>query len=144
MPYSGDPSSSFYDAVRFLLGDTDPTNELIKDAEIAFLQTLYGASATATRIAAYAARMLGHKYAHCATQSIGRVSVSWGELANQMMALALDLETRCGLDAMPYAGGISQEDVQSELDDTDRPAYVFNIGMHDQDAEADEEDIVGP
>jgi hypothetical protein len=142
VPYSGNPNNNFEDAVRYLLGDTDPSNELITDSEIAYLVTSFGSSAV--RVAAQAARMLGHRYAHRASQSIGRVSVQWGEVAAQMAALAADLETRIGLDAVPFAGGISIDQVAEELDDDDRPASMFDLGMHDVDAIDEEEDLVAP
>ena len=34
--YSGDPSLSSRDAVRFLIGDTDPNDPLVTDEEIAY------------------------------------------------------------------------------------------------------------
>ena len=40
--YSGDPASTPRDKVRFLVGDTDTDNQLINDAEIAFLIAEWG------------------------------------------------------------------------------------------------------
>ena len=39
--YTGDPSSSERDAVRFLVADTDSTDPLISDEEITYLLSLY-------------------------------------------------------------------------------------------------------
>lgn len=130
MPYGGNPSASFSDAVRFLLGDTDPAVELIRDSEIDYLSTRYG-STVPERIAALAARTLGHRYAHRATQSIGRVSVQWGDLSAKMLALAEDLENRMGLDATPFVAGVRQSQIDAEVADTDRPQPCFAVGMHD-------------
>lgn len=55
--YSGDPSTSDRDAVRFLVADTDSTDPLINDEEIAYLLAVYtepphAATAAARAIAA--------------------------------------------------------------------------------------------
>jgi len=40
--YSGNPANSSSDAVRFLIGDTDTTDQLISNEEIAYLVTVHG------------------------------------------------------------------------------------------------------
>ena len=39
--YGGDPSASAKDAVRFLVGDTDSTDQLLQDGEITYLLSQY-------------------------------------------------------------------------------------------------------
>ena len=40
--YSGDPSDSALDEIRFLIGDTDTNDQLLSNEEITYLYTAYG------------------------------------------------------------------------------------------------------
>lgn len=40
--YSGDPSSSYLDAARFLIGDTDNSSPIMQDEEIQYIINTYG------------------------------------------------------------------------------------------------------
>ena len=46
--YSGDPSSSARDAIRFLVGDTDTNDQLVTNEEIAWVNNQVSGSDTAT------------------------------------------------------------------------------------------------
>lgn len=73
--YSGNPTSSDRDAVRFLVADTDSTDPLITDEEIAYLLTLY---TEAPHAAVGAARAIAAKFSREADQArgIGDLSLS--------------------------------------------------------------------
>ena len=73
--YSGNPSSTDRDAVRFLVADTDSTDPLITDEEIAYLLDLYTEPPHA---AVGAARAIAAKFSRDADQarSIGDLSLN--------------------------------------------------------------------
>lgn len=128
--YSGDPSTSDKDAVRFLIGDTDITDQQMQDEEITFLLTLYGGNIYTAAIVA--ARSLASKYARFPDVRIGDYSTSNSQRFNAYLALAKQLEQTqtAGLihKVKPYAGGISIADKQQDEQNTDRvrPAFTRN------------------
>lgn len=73
--YSGNPASSDRDAVRFLVGDTDTTDQLITDEEIAYLLSVYSEAPNA---AVGAARSIAAKFARFSDQArtVGNLSLS--------------------------------------------------------------------
>lgn len=101
--YSGDPSSSVRDAVRFTVGDTDETEELVSDEEIDYLLTIHNGVGMA---AVGAARAIAAKYSRKSDQSraVGDLSLSqqysqqslnYHHLADHLLAIA------SGIDAPP-------------------------------------------
>lgn len=125
--YSGDPSTSSKDAVRFLIGDTDTTDQQMQDEEINYLLTLYGGDVYTAAIVA--ARSLASKYARFPDVRIGDYSTSNSQRFNAYLALAKQLEQtqNVGLihKAKPYAGGISIADKQQDEQNTDRVKPAF-------------------
>ncbi len=49
--YSGDPSSSTLDEIRFLIQDTDTTDQLLSNEEITYLSTAYAGDAYSAAVA---------------------------------------------------------------------------------------------
>jgi len=74
--YSGDPAASARDKVRFLCGDVDTNNQLINDAEIAFLLTEWNNDAYIS--AAFACEAIAGKYQAKSdySRSVGDLSIS--------------------------------------------------------------------
>lgn len=124
--YSGDPSSSNQDAVRFAIGDTDSADQLITDEEIAYLLT--DSTVTAASIAACEA--LAAKFARQVDRSVGNLSLSSSQRAAQFRELAATLRKRTGYLARPYAGGISVADKEARDADTDRVKPIFTRAQH--------------
>jgi hypothetical protein len=128
--YSGDPSHSELDAVRFLLGDTNFSAQQLSDEEVLYLianrDDLYLAGADA-------AASLATRYLRLVDKSVGDLSISY----SQQQTSYLDLEKRLrglslmGGDFQPYAGGISRSDKAGVSRNTDRNATGFKLGMHD-------------
>jgi hypothetical protein len=132
MSYTGNPSSSNIDKVRFLLGDTDESAEQLTDTEIEFLLT---EQTNAYDAAALGASTLAAKYAKLADRSVGDLSISYSQLSKNFNALAKTLTSQGATSVSgfrPYAGGISIADKDSQNADTDRTPPNFRIGMHDQ------------
>lgn len=128
--YSGDPSSSTLDQVRFLVGDTDGQDQLLSDEEILWTigeqGSIYSAAALCCRAIIGSGRLVDKK--------VGDLEISASQRATQYENLALALERRTSYVAMPYAGGISISDKQSVEDGTDRMRPAFTIGLHDHPA----------
>lgn len=127
--YSGNPSSTNRDAVRFLVGDTDNTDQLVTDEEIAYMLAEEGSASMA---AARVCRSLASKFARYMDQSVGDLNVSYSQRYRQYTELANRLESdgssRVGV---PYAGGISQANKDAITSDTDRVQPAIKIGVHD-------------
>ena len=78
--YSGNPAANERDAVRFLVADTDSTDPLITDEEIAYLLTLY---TEAPHAAVGAARAIAAKFSRQADQARGVGDLSLSESLSQ-------------------------------------------------------------
>ncbi len=127
--YSGDPSSGDFNTVRFLVGDTDPDDFLLGNAEYTWLLTangnnvyLAGADA-AVRIVPILARDAGTRFK----------DIQFGDRTPEHFAqLATDLRGRAAVaGAIPYAGGISISDKRSRELDSDRvpPTFTRRTGL---------------
>lgn len=97
--YSGDPSTSTRNAVRFLINDTDSTDPLFTDEELAYLITEWGSNtyeicraACETLVARF------NRLADSTSKSVGDISVSqsytakakeYQDLANSFLARRL-------------------------------------------------------
>ena len=128
MSYSGNPSASDLDYVRFLIGDTDTTSEQLSDDEINALVTMYGSAINA---ASYAADSLYAKYARKVNKKIGDLSIDYSDLAKHYKDLATTLRRQASIRlAAPYAGGISKTTKEANEVDTDLVKPSFTKDMH--------------
>ena len=129
--YSGDPSSSNRDLVRFLIHDTDTTAQLLTDEEIAGLLTIEGSARGA---AILAAGSLSARFGRKASMSVGDLSINYGSISSFYASLVASLrrELVCS-SARPYAGGQSIADKDAKEDDDDRVRPSFRRDMHDRD-----------
>lgn len=90
--YSGDPSTSDKDTVRFYLQDIDPTLQLMQDEEILFLLSQWDSvMGSPLFTAAVAAEVLAGRFAREINVSADGVSVSTGELQERFNNLAASL-----------------------------------------------------
>ncbi|MGE3510710.1 MAG: hypothetical protein AB7N65_17695 [Vicinamibacterales bacterium] len=119
--YSGDPSASDLDAVRFAIGDTVSADPLLTDEEIEFL--LAATSATVASASVAAARNLAARFARDVDRQVGNLRISASQRAASFRALAVQLEAdrvaALGT-GVPYAGGISAADKDTRYDNDDR------------------------
>lgn len=126
--YSGDPTDSSKDAVRFLIGDTSATFE-ITDEEIAYILTLYP---TPLGAAAACCRALASRFAKMVDKEVGDLKIKYSQRQKAFLDLAGQLEQQSGLTGlMPYAGGISVADKETVEADSDRPKPSFRSGQFD-------------
>lgn len=127
--YSGNPASSALDQVRFLVGDTDTTDQLLLDAEITSLITEYPNPYLA---GAACCEQLAAKFSREVNKSIGHLSVSAGERAKAYLVLAKTLRKRSRAKGLvPYIGGRSQSDKIADAQDADAVQPNFRIGQDD-------------
>jgi hypothetical protein len=136
MPYSGNPSDSELDAVRFWAQDTGQT-PFLSDAEINYVISFYEDDATGATtvspvlIAAACCDLIASKYVGWVNINADGVSYSGDQLQQRYNALAAELrktEKRLTVSgAFPYVGGI--------LTNESPPPGVappnFGIGMDD-------------
>jgi hypothetical protein len=127
--YSGDPTSSSVDAVRFLIGDTDFDDQQLSDEEIQFL--LSQANGSAYLAAASAAEAIAAKYARLCSKSVGDLSYNYAQRQQHYERLARRLYIKAAEVAMPVAGGISQSDKRIVEQDADRVQPSFTVSLHD-------------
>jgi hypothetical protein len=130
--YSGDPTASVRDRVRFLIGDTDSSAPEMTDAEIDAMIEAAGNEPYAAAVScAYA---LAAKYARKVDKSIGDLSISWGKVAQGYRELVQQLRVQAAGAAgvlAPYAGGLSKSDKEGDQEDSDMVQPNFRIDLHD-------------
>lgn len=130
--YSGNPAASTLDKVRFLIGDTDSTDQQLSNEEIN--AALVDAGDDPYVAAIICVEALIAKFSRYVTKSVGDLSVSYGDRVKQFQSLLMSLRRRSTLQlCTPYAGGISVSDKQIDEADSDRVAPSFYMGMHDTD-----------
>lgn len=117
MPYGGDPSASTLDAVRFMVGDTDTSEELLSDGEINYLIAQWGTNVTV--VAAHAALALSLKFAREADKSVDRASESASQRSAAYKALYSTLLNAASANVLPSIGGRSKSEKQSLEENTD-------------------------
>ena len=126
--YSGDPSSSAKDAVRFLIGDTDTCDQLLQDAEIQYLLNFYQQAPMNTAIRACEAIMT--KFSRQANESVGQVKIDFNQKYKAYRDMQRELQRRLATeDMVPYAGGISVSDIKTKEADSDVPKPDFRKHM---------------
>lgn len=130
--YSGDPSTSDKDAVRFLTGDTVQTEQLIQDEEIDWLLTEYGSP---QRTSYFAALAIAAKCARSYRQETGKIKVwanqkfkQYTELAESMKAA---LDSGFGKSFTVFVGGISKSDKLARELDPDRCGSPIHPKLHE-------------
>ena len=133
--YSGNPSSSAVDAIRFLIGDTDSTDPLLSNEEISWVNLEQTGSATSTAdlytSAYYACQAIGAKLSRLADKSIGDLSVSLSQKAVAFRELAKDLQAHANRQSapIPYAGGLTYSDKEIDTENYDSVRPYFRSGQ---------------
>lgn len=129
--YSGDPSASTRDAVRFLIGDTDTNDQLLNDDEVTYFITTHG---TTNRAASEAARAVAAKYARLMDRSIGALSANFSAKYQQYLELARDLLLKEETEPVsPFISGYKKDQKETYMDDTNREPIFGRKGVHDND-----------
>ena len=134
--YSGDPSTSALNAIRFLTGDTDTNDQLINDEEIAWTNNQVTGSDTATtalyEVSYRVMIAIASKFSRLADQSVGDLKVDMFQKATnarEQAALLKQQALREGNTPVPYAGGISVSDKQIDQENSDIVQPYFSRGQ---------------
>ena len=126
--YSGDPSKSSKDEVRFLIGDTNKARPLFDDREILFQLT----QTPNTKIAgAELLEIKAREFATIADIRVGDVSKSYSKASDSLQARAEDLRKDALKGALPFFGGLSKSGKKALADDQDATQPQFAIGQND-------------
>ena len=128
--YSADPGTSDKDAVRFLIHDTDDTDQQLSDEEIGWLLSenvnIYLAAAAACETRATFFR------SEATTKSVGGLSVSYSDRAADWTEQAKLLRAQAGSLDVPTpawtAGSKAEKELRTEDEDLNLGEFMF--GMH--------------
>jgi hypothetical protein len=131
--YSGNPSSSPLDEIRFLIGDTDLTDPRLTDSEIQYNIVLVSGSNPPPPnknflAASYCAEAIAGKFSRMVDKSVGDLHISYSQLAKQYSALSLRLRSRAALASVPvYVGGLSKADKDLQRHDKDLLSTAIKV-----------------
>lgn len=135
--YTNAPSTSQRDEIRFLAGDNvSGAKVTLSDEEIAYLLAQAGTSVGAAIMACEA--LAAGWNAQPESQSTGGISVSRGAMASKFYARAASLRAR-RLSPVPYLGGMSISDKETDQTDSDMTGPRFFRGMGDNPEAGDYE-----
>jgi hypothetical protein len=106
--YSGDPTSSLKDQVRFYIGDTDTNNQLLSDEEICSITSTYFNPFWAAGVAA---NTLAARFAPTTEEKVGAWGGAYQQRYDHFLQLSKDMKEMAIRQATPYFGGTEpQED----------------------------------
>lgn len=126
--YSGDPSDSPKDYVRFLIGDTDRDEPLLDNEEIAVFLKLYNNAPMNAAIRC--CEQIAAKFSRRVNEAVGQVRMDFSQAAKAYRDMAMDLRRRLAIEDMtPFAGGISKTQKQAEEQNADRVQPDFTRHM---------------
>lgn len=128
-----DPSASAKDAVRFLVGDTDSSDQLLQDEEINWILGFYNNAPMNAAVRACEAIMT--KFARMADETVGQVRVEYSQKSKAYRDMRLELQRRLATeDAVPFAGGISKGQKRTEELNQDRvkPSFTRHMMENEQ------------
>lgn len=117
--------------VRFLIGDTDSTDQQLQDEEIQMLLGLGGGVQVTAQKAALA---LAAKYARLTDKWVGDLKILASQRARRYQELATTLKTEAAassLYAVPTAGGIYVADKETQEQNDALVHGSFKRDMHD-------------
>jgi len=131
--YSGDPTTSDLDQVRFWIQDTDRTEILLPDEELQFLINLWNPLyKSLLYVASVACEIIAGRFAREITQSADGVTLSGDQLQQKYNDLAMSLRDQYKSLALINSGGPDVGGIlYSEVYDSSIRPLVFALDMHD-------------
>lgn len=129
MSWTYDPAlSAARDRVRFMVGDTDSTDEQLQNEEIDYLLTT---EVSETSAAIAACQALIAKYSRRVDRQVGSLKISSSKLVDHYTALVETLSVAAARRGVPTAGGVyqSEKDAAAASDALVQPA--IRRGIHD-------------
>lgn len=138
MAYTGSPSTNTSDAIRLLIGDvsTSTSAEIFSDAEITYFSGAYANAelAASAAVSSLIGSTRALTLAGVVRKSVGDLKLDYGgnDSPGAILARKAKYLRRLGVRRVkPYAGGISESDMDSTTSDTDRVAPAFAVGQFD-------------
>lgn len=116
------------DRVRFEIGDTTSTDQLLSDEEIAYAGSVEGSDLCA---AARCCEALAGKYGRLADMREGKLDIKLSQRKKAFLDKADQLRMQDAKGAGIYVGGESISDKEATNEDTDRVPTAFYRGMLD-------------
>lgn len=130
--YTGDPTSSAKDSVRFLIGDTDQHDPLLDDQEILYMLGQYNNAPLNAAIRC--CEQIAAKFSRRVNESVGQVRMDFAQASKAYRDMAMDLRRRMAIEGVkPFAGGISKSQKVSENQDKDRVKPNFSEHMQENE-----------
>jgi len=123
--YSGNPSASDRDMLRFRIGDTDTSSALLQDAEY---DAMIAAESSLNRRLASCLEAIGRKLLRQPNFALDKWREDRHEVAKSFLAEAKDLRKRSAAQGV-FAGDISKTTKDAQEEDTDRVAPFAHMGM---------------
>jgi hypothetical protein len=130
--YSGDPSNSPLDELRFLLGDTDPDCPILSDEELNYILGKANNDMQAAVLASL--QIIVIKYARLKDETVGDVQVKYSQIYDHYFDLLKKEQEAGSITSLSsggiYAGGISVTDKKTRQSDPDRvqPKFFKDLG----------------
>jgi hypothetical protein len=128
--WTGDPSASTIEKIRWEIRDTDSTNAKFQDAEITYA---YDQEGSIMGAAARLCEQLQVRYADAASRTMGPLKVDMSNMSQLFAQKAKDLRRRRMLNARPYAGGYSETKEDTFEDDSNLIQPIFEKGIMDNE-----------
>lgn len=128
------------DKVRFFVGDTDSSDQLLTDEEIDFALTEGGSVRAAASICA---DRLAAQYARLADLTEGQLSLKYSQRFQQFRTISASVGSASKVTtiAMPSAGGIFVADKEATEEDDTLVKPSFTVDMLDNpETDADDEE----
>jgi hypothetical protein len=116
--YGGDPTNSPADALRLTLGDTDPSDPLLYDGEVAYFLGKNGGNVAQACYQACGAIIA--RLSRLCDERVGEVSLSLSQKLKGYLELQTTLERDTGTGAKFFCGGISRSQVRTNRMNPDR------------------------
>lgn len=123
--YSGDPSKSDLDKIRFVIGDTDLSDKLLNNEEINYIINTYGMTLAPYKVA----ESIAAKFSRFVDESVGAVKITYSQRVTHYNELAVRLKLDSVSAAMPYVGGTSKSDKKASEQNADRVKPKFTKDM---------------
>lgn len=124
--YSGDPSSTPKDQLRFTIGDTIESDPLLTDEEIL---ACVAQESTELGAAARCCEAIALKYARLCNTKLGPQDKSYAQKYEHYSREARRLRKRACATNAPTAGGISISDSEAIMANTDAKLPIFSRDM---------------
>lgn len=136
--YSGDPTTTTRDELRYLIQDTDTDHQQFSNEELAYLLTEHSDDPNVAAV--HACETLIAKYARLADKSVGDLSISYSQIGKQYESLLKQVRRRAAAASMtPWLGGRDITDKDSNEADSSLVQPAFKRGLMDWQESLDDD-----